>query len=240
MRFKLLERILELIYPNKCIYCNELIPIGGDSLVCEECSNNIKVADKPRCIMCDRPIKITAVCHICKDMNIYFDKGFAVYNYEGKVKNAILNFKYNNKKRNCKPFSDIMLKYFLENSDTMPDIIVPVPLYKKRYRKRGFNQSELLAIEISKGLGIETLNVLDRIKETKPQSGLKMAQRIKNLKGAFALNEKYEVKDKNILIIDDIFTTGATCNECAKVLRKNGAQTIMFLTIASVRDAEKN
>lgn len=160
--------------------------------------------------------------------------------YEGILLDAIHIFKYNGKTSLAKPLIAIMTgsRYIFEKaglSFTGHDLVVPVPLHKKRLKERGFNQSLFLA----KGLaGIYNLPVdylnLKRIRATDPQVNLKGKDRINNVSGAFAAQDRVVFKDKRVLLIDDVYTTGATVLECSRVLKKAGAKTIDVVTLARV------
>ncbi|MBI3754617.1 MAG: ComF family protein [Deltaproteobacteria bacterium] len=145
---------------------------------------------------------------------------------------AIHRFKYNGKTSLAKPLGRIMTDEFLANNY---DLIVPVPLHKTRLTERGFNQSLFLAREIAAiyNLPIDYLN-LKRIRPTDPQINLRGADRIANVRGAFAVEKAAVFKDKKILLIDDVYTTGATVTECSNILKKAGAKAVSILTLARV------
>lgn len=113
------------------------------------------------------------------------------------------------------------------------DIIIPVPLNKSRKKERGYNQTELIAKEISKNIkNLKYLNILEKTKNAVPQSTLNKAQRLKNLENAYKLKKEINIQDQKILIFDDVFTTGTTANECAKIIKTIGSNKISIFTIA--------
>lgn len=117
------------------------------------------------------------------------------------------------------------------------DLLIPVPLHKSRYRERGFNQSEIIAEEISKTTGVSLLREgLKRKKNTKDQTNLSPQQREQNVRGAFVVTQPGIINGKNIILVDDVITTGATMNECARMLKQAGAEKILGMTIAVVTD----
>ena len=154
--------------------------------------------------------------------------------YEGIVRNKLIDYKFNEKSYLYKTFSKIILNNrkiygFLKNYD----IIIPVPMSNKKYNKRGYNQTELIAMELAKRLDIKFSNKnLVKIKETETQSSLSKEKRKENIKGAFELIDNKELEGKNIILFDDIYTTGSTTDECINVLKKSNPKRILTLTIA--------
>ena len=164
----------------------------------------------------------------------YFDEHIFLFNYNGEIRNAILNYKFHEK-----PYIYRTFVNFIENNKKICneikkyDIIMPVPISNNRIKYRGYNQSAILARKIASKLKIKYINNnLIKIKDNKPQSSLNYEERIKNVKDVYKLKNIIKVKNKNILIVDDIFTTGSTVNECSKVLLKSGANKIGIFTIA--------
>jgi ComF family protein len=199
---RLTDLILNLIFPPKCCVCGTI----GDDSFCPKCVSQIKFM----------PYTGRATASVAV--------------YEGTIKKAIKKFKFNKKKRLAQPLAKIML-------DNLPfkdfDIIIPVPLHKIRSKGRGFNQSELLAKDISDFHKVPVLtDILVRVKNTVPQFELKKGERLKNIKGAFAVTDPDIIRRKNILLIDDIMTTGATTNECAKILFAAGAKRVFVYALA--------
>ncbi len=138
-----------------------------------------------------------------------------------------------------KPLGEIIIKYIKNNMANISsmDFIVPVPLHKNRHQERGFNQSDLLSHEISHHFGIPTVSgLLHRVRETKPQFDLPRKERFQNVKGAFEVKSKNIVKDKKILLFDDIYTTGSTIYECTRALRDGGASQVYVLTLSRAND----
>ncbi len=153
--------------------------------------------------------------------------GFGLY--DGVLKKAINRLKYHKVKRLSGPLSDILLT----NKIPRTDIVLPVPLHSRRMRERGFNQSALLSRHLADRLGMRLeINCLAKIKDTAPQVGLSSKDRILNIKGAYAVHKTEALMGSDILLVDDVFTTGATLRECSKVLKKAGARKIYALTLA--------
>ena len=224
---KFFDKILNFFFPKglKCIFCGNDIPHFNESPYCEECAKDNIFNDAPkRCKICDTPIySESEYCDGCRKNSKAFDKAVAPFVYEGKVRSMVLRFKNDNAKYLANPMAKLMAdKLIKENIEF--DIIVPVPLSEKSFKKRKYNQSLLLAEQLSLILN-KPLNseVLTKIKETKHQKELTYDQRQRNLTGAFQINNSSEIKNKKILLVDDILTTCATANHLSMLLKKHAA-----------------
>ena len=157
-----------------------------------------------------------------------------MFNYKEYIREKIIDYKFNEKPYYYKTFS----KIFITNKKMCDilksyDIIIPVPIHNKRRKQRGYNQTELISKEISKEFAnLNYKNILIKNKNAKPQSTLNKEQRIENAKNVYRIKEKINIEHKKILIFDDIYTTGSTANECARILRKQNPNKIGILTIA--------
>ncbi len=236
---RIAETLLDWLYPPRCILCSSLLPLQEtERFLCEHCRRNRTWLEKPVCQKCGRKLEDgETLCHRCKKENFVFEKGFAVFSY-GQVKPVIAHFKFKEFKKDGIPLSGIMADYletFYPEVIKETELLMPVPMHEKKKKRRGFNQAELLGEGVAKRTGLSCSNHnLRRIRETIPQSSLSQAQRKENLKGAFALAFPEEIIGKTVLLIDDIFTTGTTINECAKVLYKGGAKRVMFFGLSVV------
>lgn len=161
-------------------------------------------------------------CPLCMDNIYYFNRNISVVKYNEIISKIIYKYKYNYDTYISNYISDIIIDK-IDILELNFDYILYVPLSKQRYKKRGFNQSKLIAKNLEKHYKKQVLNVLTRKKNTKFLSGLKKEERKKELKDAFLVNKKYRdiLSNKSIIIIDDIFTTGSTLNEISKILRKS-------------------
>lgn len=229
MNFSKIKKIslnyLEYLFPHFCVGCER----EGDFL-CQKCRGDILEVEMQVCPKCNRLSLQGRYCLGCRDENIHL-KGIltAAYFEEGPIKDIIHNFKYNS----VIEFKEILGKMMAGIEDFPEiDIITFTPLHKKRFAQRGYNQAEILAKEISKRVKIPCQNLLIKHKKTKRQVGLKGFKRRKNLQGVFEVNKRLKIKNKKVIIVDDVCTTGTTLNECARVLKEAGAQEVWGLVVA--------
>ena len=200
-------------------------------MVCGICGN---IAKSPICLHCRRKIELLTNANIINVYNKNFTKQAYLFNYEGIIREKLINYKFNEQSYLNETFADIIIKNekicrFIKKYD----IIIPVPIHKKRYKERGYNQTELIAIRIAEKLGmLVENNVLVKEINNKPQSGLSKIEREQNIKNVYRIQNEQKIKNKAILIIDDIYTTGNTVNECSKILKQAGTGKIAVLTIA--------
>ena len=208
--------LLDLIYPPVCGICD-------------------KINKKYLCKKCEISIKPYLIYKIEKSENRYFDYQIKVLKYRDIIRQKIIDYKFNEKAYLHQTFAKIILNNekiysFLEKYD----IMLCVPMYIKKRRLRGYNQSELIAIELAKNLNLELqLNNLVKIKDTRKQSTLTKTERKTNLKNAFKIKKIDKIKGKNVILFDDIFTTGSTADECSKVIKQAGANSVAVLTVAT-------
>lgn len=223
---RLASQILNLFFPARCPVCNE---IGQRHMhLCEECEENVaRITD--RCLGCGCP---RTGCTCSKhNFSLFLASPFL---YENKLREAIHRFKFGGETDLAKFFAketaECVAKEF---GDVKFDVVTCVPQTKSKLRKRGYNQSALLAKEIAKQLSLPYDELLlIKTRETADQHNLKGKERINNLKNAFAAENPDSVSNKIILLVDDIKTTGATLNECCKTLMKSGASAVRCATIA--------
>lgn len=232
---KIHKLILDTLFPIQCIVCKK-----PNHWLCDQCLSEVLIKDKQVCPICEKvTIPDGQTCFQCKEK--YSIDGLLVaidYKENEAIDKAIHYFKYRFVEDLHKPLGKIITKTFLKSSLKIPDAIIPIPLHPKRLRWRGFNQSELLCRHISKNispnLNIEiSTTALIRNKNTLSQMKIKnFKQRKLNLKNAFKVFRKSSIKNKRILIVDDISTTGSTIFECAKVLKKSGAKEVYGIVLA--------
>ena len=217
---KLINNLFDLVYPPVCGFCNQI----SNNFLCKECEQRFE------------KVKISVIDNNQND-SAFFDEHFYLFKYEDDIREKIIEYKFDEKSYLYKSFSELFMRdeKFINQFINNYDMIVSVPIHKKRFKYRGYNQSELIAKDIAARCGKKYFkNVLTKKYNVVAQSSLcNKADRIKNIKDAFSEGEKIEfIKDKKVAIFDDVFTTGATVNECAKVLKQNGASFVGVFTIA--------
>lgn len=223
------KRIKDWLLPPRCICCGEYIERIG---VCRDCWGSIQWISEPKCEICGQPIE-DDTCH-CITENNYFDRVVSVMVYAGLARCLILKFKDQEATIYAPIFARWLNRIIQEFSDEI-DLLIPVPISWKRRLMRRYNQTELLCTELQKISGlIYEPRILEKIKETATQKSLDRERRLRNLENSFSLNKKFSVKEKNILLIDDVITTGATANACAKLLKSAGAKKVYIATLARV------
>ena len=235
--------ILDFVYPQHCAICKKHLR-REEKDVCEVCWNSLVTLPKPFCPYCRSFYEPgDTKCSFCESAGrIIEDHKIALVRSLGRFddyyKELIHRFKYGKKiplgRRLAQGLGETINgdSNFLES-----DFLIPVPLHKSRHRERGFNQSEIVAEEVSKITGLSVLkNALKRKKNTKDQTNLSPQQREENVRGAFVVTQPDMINGKNIILVDDVITTGATLSECARMLKQAGAEKILGMTIAVVTD----
>lgn len=228
------DYVLNLIFPKniKCIFCGNDVPNFEEKPYCTQCEKQDIFNNGKRCKICDLPLYDESdLCDNCKNKKYLFQKAFCPFIYKAGVKNAILKLKEDNAKYLAKPFANFMAQKIIEENITI-NLIIPVPSHPKTIRKRGYNQAEVLALELGNILQIPVeSNAIIKSTYTRQQKKLNYKQRQKNLYDSFKLIDKQKLKDKNILIVDDILTTCATVNSIALLL-KGIAKNIYVAAVA--------
>jgi len=234
------ESFLELLYPEKntCFFCDAHDESIGEKYICSNCEKRIKKIVPPCCSKCSKPIDFnssTGLCPDCSASENHFEMSKSPFAYEGIIKKGIYSFKYYNKPYFYKFFGNCILQYMEDANYVNFDYILSVPLHVTKMRKRGYNQSELLAKHISKKLSIQYVDALKRTKKTLKQSEQTKEERRKNLKNAFAIKSPENVKcikNSSVLLVDDVYTTGSTADECSVALLNYGVSKVFVITIA--------
>ena len=227
----LLNGLSDLLFPFSCTLCHKRLEVSqGRQYLCSECSGKIRLIKGNICFHCGKESAISP-CRSCKEKRHFFRKARSAGIYEGVLKECIHLFKYAKKTYLAHPLGKLLVKLIYYEEDlSKAGLLVPVPIDRKKYRQRGFNQAELLASITGKKTGIPVSRSLYRTGDAPSQTQLSRQERIANVRGLFKVRGK--VTGKSILLIDDVFTTGATANECARALLTAGAREVNVLTIA--------
>ena len=223
--------LLDFIFPKKCIGCGKL----GDYF-CSSCKEKIEYIENPVCPICQRQA-IGGKIHPKCQTRYTLDGLVVACRYRDPVKIAIQKVKYRLVYDIAKVLVDLLATQIYKFSIPQKVIVVPVPLHNKRKNWRGFNQAEILAKDLSKKFKVEYSDVLFRNRETKTQVGLTRDERKDNVRGAFSLRSDLRdpsaiVQSENIVLVDDVYTSGATMAECAKVLKKSGVKSVWGMAVA--------
>jgi len=208
-------------------------------IVCPACISSAKPIEPPFCRQCASPFTGTVtgetfVCGYCQDLRFNFSRTVCACRAEGVVRDCILRFKYNREMYFGPHLVDWLLGAAQRWIDWREvDAIVPVPLHPRKQRQREFNQAEYLAAALGRAVGVPVLKgKVRRIKDTGTQTKLGAEARMKNLRDAFAVRDEKALKGKRLVILDDVFTTGATMDSCAKTMKSAGAREVIALAVA--------
>jgi ComF family protein len=234
---RLFQEVVGLLFPARCQVCGEL----GDDLICKTCREGFEFIARPFCVYCGVPLEPggerPSQCGQCRQGR-EFTGARAVGLHVGSLREAILRYKFDGRRRLAGPLAELLAEvYEAEREGGLPlsvaRALVPVPLYPARRAWRGFDQAELLCRHLSEMTGLDSWpDVLARVRDTRPQVELSGRERRENVQGAFEARKTYRLEDKSLILVDDVFTTGATLSECARVLRKAGAAALYALTVS--------
>lgn len=237
---QLIRNVGDIIFPPQCLACTETEHLSPNRLFCISCRVKVRFIEGSLCTICGLPFFNSAaeshICGACLEKKPLYAMARAVVSFETVIMEVIHKFKYNRDLA----LGDALGSLFAEFS--FPDLnfsdykmLIPVPLHKKKLQERGFNQALLLAKRMGKKYSLPVnFSLLKRHKFTLTQTGLNQREREENIKGAFSVIGKKEAVGENIILIDDVFTTGATVNECTRTLLEAGACRVSVLTLARV------
>jgi ComF family protein len=240
---KPLSFLSDILYPASCVHC-DLAIASEEGLFCTHCKTNILPLSQPSCFVCQTPFVSDAAtshspshrCGDCQKNPPPFSKAITPFLYEGPMASAICKFKYEKKPHLAKPLTQMICDHLAHLN---VNCVMAVPLFPSRLRSREFNQSLLLAREIGRAISRPFLiDAMVRTRETLPQVGLSKKEREENIKAAFRVIRKDAVTDQKILLVDDVYTTGATLKEGAKMLMASGAKEVVVATLSRMRRAE--
>ncbi|MBR1756510.1 MAG: ComF family protein [Alphaproteobacteria bacterium] len=236
----LLKYFINTILPPRCIRCGKILSERNG--LCADCFQKINFVAEPYCARCGVPFvsqseqynSIGQLCGAClhEKRPVFALRRFA-FVYDDEAKNLVLGFKFLDKTNYAEVLANMLRRAGADIWQQQPDLLIPVPIHRRRLLERKYNQSALLARELAKQTGITAeYSALQRVRHTVPQVQLSGQARRHNLKHAFDVKSVQKIKGKKVVLIDDVETTGATLNECAKALKKAGASKIYALTLA--------
>ena len=221
--------LLSVFYPDRCCCCGKTIPTG--TMICEKCRSGLPVITPPVCPVCGSHITGSKSGCRCGQRKRHVERTVAPFYYKGPAKSGILRLKFGNKPYAAQFFSCSMAEVVRREYNGIPfDMIIPVPLSPTVQRKRTYNQSALLAAGLSEQLGIPWSESLVKLWNTTPQRDLPAFRRSGNVLGVYDVIPSIDLNNKTVLLVDDIATTGATSDECAKMLKIYGAKAVYSVT----------
>ena len=225
--------IRDILFPPRCPICEKIVSKLG--IACEECKRVLPYVKTPRCKKCGKSISNVEkeYCADCAKRSYSYKEGKAVWDYDKKMAASIARFKYKSKAEYAAFYAEEMAHQYGEWLIREGiEALLPVPIHKAKRNIRGYNQAELIAVQLGEKTGLPVIpSGLLRIKDTKPQKELTPGERARNLKQAFRANEASLFGIKKIALLDDIYTTGSTIDACAKVLVASGVEEVYFLSV---------
>jgi len=224
-------KLFDLLIPPVCLACHSRLDNAKET-ICGECKERVALLAEDYCTKCGSPL-VDSICESCAEHSYSFDLHRSVFRYGDVVQSLVHCFKYNERRKVAGYFGSAMRARAAQTDEYSGfDYIIPVPLHRVRRRERGYNQSELLGRELAKGLGIPYRELVSRRLYTLSQTRLTKQQRERNLEGAFRVKRSADLAGKNIIIVDDVFTTGTTVDRISKLLKDKGAAKVAVLTAA--------
>lgn len=225
------EQLLDLVFPPRCAVCDATVREKGE--ICPECASELKRIRDPRCCRCGKALEEeTEYCQDCRERKHAYDRGTALYEYSC-IRESLHRFKNGGRAEYAAFFGREMALHLGEELlGWQPDALIPVPLYAPKERRRGYNQAEVLAGELGRRLHIPVKNrLVERIRPTRPMKKLGLRERQINLKNAFHIAPDV-VKLKRVILVDDIYTTGATIDAIAAGLKRRGVSEVYFAALS--------
>lgn len=235
MLYGALSSVIDFILPHRCISCSELTE-QGDGL-CATCFSKLNFISSPYCKICGFPFEFDIEekyeCGKCISNPPKYDLARSLFNFDPYSKKLIHGFKYNDQTSNARLFSKLLFSRYKDDFNDI-DMIVPVPMNRFKRIFRNYNPPQILGKQLEKLIGRKQVpDLLIKSKWTKPQTSLSQSQRKENLSGSLQINKRYNIKNKIILLVDDVRTTGVTSNTCSSILKRAGAKSVKLITIGA-------
>lgn len=234
----MLKALLDIFFPPLCHICKGHLADAGDIHVCAPCLDKLQFINSPLCTVCGVPfVTEGGADHPCGPCIIHPPPHTAARSalfFEGGVQQLIHHFKYEHNVRLRRPLGLLTARHLAGFvAEVKPDLLLPVPLHRKRLRWRGYNQAVLLGEILAREWGVPLQrDNLRRIRWTEPQTHLAAAERARNVRGAFAVRNRDVLAGKRVILVDDVFTTGSTVEECAATLQRAGVAAVYVVTVA--------
>ena len=237
-----LNSLITVVFPSSCVLCRAMVEDVALGVVCLNCWKRVNPGVGEICSRCGyfipstRLFSNTPLCGSCRRNLFHFDFARAYSTFNDPIKEIVHQFKYHAHQSLARPLSSLLFQIYSDNHrELWSDLVIPIPLHKARERERGFNQSFLLAKYFCRQSNLSLQSgILVRGRPTATQAGLSRRARRLNMAGAFRITAQGRVQNQSVLLIDDVFTTGATLNECARLLKEKGARRVNVLTLARV------
>lgn len=229
-------RLIDFVFPPACPICSGL-RFPWEEECCPGCRKQLKEAGENTCYYCGRPVEENEeFCSRCKKRRPTYEQGFSVFLYEGALKESLMGFKFRGREWNGRFYAEEILRVHGKSLTSFgAEAVIPVPIHRRKLRKRGYNQAEVIAKSVAGRLLLPCrCNLLYRRRFTRPQKELGEVERLRNLMDAFALRmgkRKTRTIPKSIILVDDILTTGSTLEACSRILKKAGVERIAAVTV---------
>lgn len=227
----MVNKLLNILFPETCPVCSKTSQNHRIAPICNDCWGSIGQYTGPHCRRCGKPLVSDSAtsCGECITNEPAFEYARSFGLYDGVLRKAINHLKYYGMRRLASPLAEKMLVMRFP----LVDAIIPVPLYHSRHRQREFNQSALIARRMAGTLHAELIiDGLVKTRDTVPQVGLRYRERLRNVRGAFGIKDEGGIRDRKIVLVDDVVTTGSTIRECSKTLKKAGASCVYVFSLA--------
>ena len=234
-------KMIDVLFPPRCAICDEVVEVG--ETICENCKNGLPYLSQPVCLKCGKEVELEEqeYCKDCRTRERTFVRGYPVFSYIPPIVDSLMAYKYNGRQEYAIFYSGEIIKRFGNEFKTLSlDAVIPVPIHNNKYTTRGYNQAELIATPIAHWLGVPVItDLLSRDIDTLPQKELSRGEREKNMKGSFGIDEE-ALKDiiseggrlRTVLLVDDIYTTGATIQACTELLLGSGSERVYYTSVA--------
>lgn len=236
---RILEKGLEALYPSSiyCISCGSVIDATRNYALCDSCIEKLHWVGQKTCVRCGKILSEDyrqELCYDCRQFEHDFNRSYTCVQYGLYERGILMDYKYRGKSYIGRKLGDVLYDRISLEEEVF-DLIVPVPMHRKKQARRGYNQAQVMAARLARRMEIPCASrLLERTCQTLPMKGLGAFERRQNLEGAFQISRQnqYEIQGKKILLVDDIYTTGSTLDACSRVLRQAGADRICGLTFA--------